>query len=138
MKPIKLIKECGENFVGTFCTITISRVSIYDAAIPNFHSANKTVFHLILMSFWPRTYDLHLPHQNKTMHSHTPYLLRALVKHLASARELVRVGCLPSKGGGVWRPCAWLLSGSRFGHIVGQAGAAGTWHGRRATGGAGH
>lgn len=63
------------------------------------------------------------------------YLLRALVKHLASAWKLVRVRRLSSQGGGVRRPCSRLLSGGRFGHVVGQAGAAGAGHGRRAAGG---
>lgn len=50
----------------------------------------------------------------------------------------MRVGRLPTKGGRVRRPRARLLSGGRFGHIVGQAGAAGAGHGRRTAGGAGN
>lgn len=59
------------------------------------------------------------------------YLLRSLVKHLASAGELVWVGCLPSQCGGVGRPCGRLLSGGGFGHLISQTGAAGAGHGRR-------
>lgn len=65
-----------------------------------------------------------------------PYLLGALVEHLAGARELVRVRRLPPQGGGVRRPRAGRLPGGRFGHVVGQAGTAGAGHGRGAAGGA--
>lgn len=63
------------------------------------------------------------------------YLLRSLVKHLASAGELVGVRRLSSQCGGVGRPCGRLLSGGRFGYLVGQTGAAGAGHWRRPTGG---
>lgn len=45
------------------------------------------------------------------------------------------VGRLSSQRGGVGRPCGRLLSGGGFGHLVGQTGAAGAGHGRRAAGG---
>lgn len=45
------------------------------------------------------------------------------------------VGRLSSQRGGVRRPRGRLLSGGGFGHLVGQTGAAGAGHGRRATGG---
>lgn len=47
------------------------------------------------------------------------------------------MGRLPPEGGGVRRPRARRLSGGRLRHVVGQAGAAGAGHWRRAAAGAG-
>lgn len=47
------------------------------------------------------------------------YLLGSLVEHLAGAGELVGVGGLPPQRGGVGRPGGRLLSGWRFGDLVG-------------------
>lgn len=82
-------------------------------------------------------YYLFYPHSDLKPKTHAAgcflYLLRSLVKHLASAGELVGVGCLSSQCRGVRRPCGRLLSGGGLGHLVGQTGAAGARHGRRAT-----
>lgn len=61
------------------------------------------------------------------------YLLWTLVKHFASAGELVGVGCLSSQGRGVGRPCGRLLPGGGLGNVIGQTGAAGAGHRRRPT-----
>lgn len=63
------------------------------------------------------------------------YLVRALVKHLACPGELVGVGCvLHSRGAGGARPASRQVPADRLlGHIVGQAGAAGTAGGRGAS-----
>lgn len=45
------------------------------------------------------------------------------------------MGGLSTQCGGVGRPCGRLLSGGRFRHLIGQTGAAGAGHGRRATAG---
>lgn len=80
---------------------------------------------------------LFYPHSDLKPKTHAAgcflYLLRSLVKHLASAGELVGVGCLSSQCRGVRWPCGRLLSGGGLGYLVGQTGAAGARHGRRAT-----
>lgn len=45
------------------------------------------------------------------------------------------MGGLSTQCGGVGRPRGRLLPGGGFGHLIGQTGAAGAGHGRRATAG---